>query len=453
MTSVSDFSEQKLEIASFIREVFSYIHRFKGQLFILKIDDSLMNHPLFPVLIRDIVYLHRAGIQVIIIPGTRKSIDRQLKVWNINSDFHEGVRLTSEDALPLTEQASLGVAQKIMSYLTADGCLGIQGNWVTARSLGIINGIDYMRTGRIERIQKDVLEHLLSENFIPIIPPIGWNKLGYAYNISSTELATELCKYLQVGKLFFIGNEDGIYKDDLITGKDTQYLNFTEGGVVSALDIEQAEEILKLNAERLNFAQKDYLVNAIRACKVGANRVHLVNGEIQGSILQEVFSSLGEGTMVYANQYSSVRPARIDDIPDMLQIMQDYIEKGYLVPRTSDSISKQLSDFVVYSIDNAIHGCGALHDFEDGRVAEIAAIAVAANYRSFGVGEVIVRHLIATARMRGFKKIFLLTTQALDWFYPFGFRDGSIEDLPQSKREHYNYKRKSRVLVLSLENS
>ncbi|MDR1759345.1 MAG: amino-acid N-acetyltransferase [Fibrobacter sp.] len=453
MTSVSDFSEQKLERASFIREVFSYIHRFKGQLFILKIEDSLMNHPLFPVLIRDIIHLHRAGIKVVIIPGTRKSIDDQLKVWNIDSSFHEGVRLTSEAALPLTELASLGVAQKIMSYLTADGCRGIQGNWISARSLGIIDGVDFMRTGRIERIQKDILESLLAENFIPIIPPIGWNKLGHAYNISSTELATELCKYLQVGKLFFIGNEDGVHKDGLITGPKTQYLDSNESGIVSAIDIEQAEELLSLNAEHLNYAQKDYLANAIRACKAGANRVHLVNGETQGSILEEVFSGRGEGTMVYANQYSCVRPASIDDIPDILQIMQDYIKKGYLVPRTSESISKQLSDYVVYSIDNAIHGCGALHCFEDGQTAELAGVAVAANYRSSGVGDVIVRHLIATAKMRGFKSIFLLTTQALDWFYPFGFRDGSVEDLPQSKRESYNYKRNSRVLVLSLENS
>ncbi|WP_173384670.1 amino-acid N-acetyltransferase [Fibrobacter succinogenes] len=455
--SASDFYSQHFEVAGFIREVFGYMDRFKGQLFILKIDDSLMDHPLFPVLMRDIALLHKAGIRIIIVPGTRKSIDAQLKAWEIESKFHDGVRLTSEEALPLIEQASLGVAQRIMSHLTASGLSGIQGNWVLARSLGVIDGVDYMRTGRIERIQRDILDQLLNEKFVPIIPPIGWNKLGHAYNISSTELATEICKYMKVGKLFFIGNENGIKLKGLVTGKNTKYLEPTESGVISALDVDQAKELLELNSDILNFAQMDYLMNAIHACEAGANRVHLLSGEFQGSVLQEVFSARGDGTMVYANQYSSIRPANIEDIPaniedipDILRIMQDYIAKGYLVPRTQESISEKLKDYVVYSIDNSIHGCGALHAFEDG-MAEIAGIAVGANYRKSGIGDAIVRHLISIGRMKGYKKLFLLTTQALDWFYPFGFEDGTVEDLPKSKRDNYNQKRNSRILVLPLE--
>lgn len=440
---------QNIEVAGFIREVFGYITRFKGQLFVLKIEDSLMEHPLFPVLIRDITLLHKIGVKILIVPGTRKSIDRQLAAWEIVSEFKDGVRLTSEEALPLIEQASLGAAQRIMSHLTAGGCHGMQGNWVSARSLGIIDGVDYMRTGRIERIEKNIIEHLLSEDYIPIIPPIGWNKIGHAYNISSTELAMELCKYLTVGKLFFIGSENGIRAEGLSTGPNTRYLDVTDNGEISALDIEQAQEILDLNSNRLNFAQVDYLKNAIAACKAGAKRVHLISGETQGSVLQEVFSSRGDGTMVYANQYSSIRPATTDDIPDILRIMQDYIAKGYLISRTQESISEKLSDYVVYAIDNVIHGCGALHAFED-NTAEVAAIAVAANYRKSGVGAAIVRHLVATARMRGFRMVFLLTTQALDWFYQLGFKDGTLEDLPKTKRDHYNHKRNSRILIMPL---
>ena len=444
---IEHLNVQNIEVAGFIREVFGYITRFKGQLFILKLEHSLLDHPLFPVLIRDIPLLHKLGVKILIVPGTRKSIDRQLKAWEISSEFHNGVRLTNEEALPLVEQASLGAAQRIMSHLTAGGCHGMQGNWVAARSMGIIDGVDYMRTGRIERIEKNIIEHILSEDYIPIIPPIGWNKIGHAYNISSTELAMELCKYLTVGKLFFIGSENGICADGLTTGKNTKYLDVTASGVISALDIEQAQEILDLNPEKLTYTQVDYLKNAICACKAGANRVHLVSGETQGSVLQEVFSSRGDGTMVYANQYSSIRPATIDDIPDILRIMQDYITKGYLIPRTQESISDKLQDYVVYAIDNAIHGSGALHPFED-NTAEVAAIAVAANYRKSGVGAAIVRHLVATARMRGYRMVFLLTTQALDWFYQLGFRDGTLEDLPKTKRDHYNHKRNSRILIM-----
>ena len=132
---------------------------------------------------------------------------------------------------------------------------------------------------------------------------------------------------MQVGKLFFIGNENGIKLKGLVTGKNTKYLEPTDSGVISALDVDQAKELLELSSDVLDFAQMDYLMNAIRACEAGANRVHLLSGEFQGSVLQEVFSARGDGTMVYANQYSSIRPANIEDIPDILRVMQDYIAK------------------------------------------------------------------------------------------------------------------------------
>ncbi len=120
------------------------------------------------------------------------------------------------------------------------------------------------------------------------------------------------------------------------------------------------------------------------------------------------------------------------------------------MPRTQDSISEKLADYVVYSIDNSIHGCGALHAFEN-NMAEVAGIAVGANYRKSGIGEAIVRHLISLGKMKGYKSLFLLTTQALDWFYQLGFIDGTVEELPPSKRDHYNQKRKSRILMYPLD--
>ncbi|MDR2580720.1 MAG: amino-acid N-acetyltransferase [Fibromonadaceae bacterium] len=433
-------------LASAIREVFSYISRFKGQLFVLKIEDTLLDNPAFPVLIRDIAQLHSVGIKILIVPGTRNSIDRQLRTYELDSSFNNGIRLTSQEALPLVEQASLGAAQRILSYLTANGINGIQGNWVQARSLGVVNGVDYMRTGKIERIDCSIIEKLLEEEFIPILPPIGWNKLGHAYNISSTELATELCKYLTVGKLFFIGEKGGIQTQGLTRGKLTKKLVLSNHGLISALDIQQTLEILKNNPQ-LSHAQRDYLENAIKACKNGAKRVHLLSGIAQGSILQEVFSSRGNGTMVYANEYWNLRPATIEDIPDMLRIMQSYVERGLLISRSQEDIEAKLGDYVVYAVDNAIHGCGALHAFKN-HSFEIAGIAVGANYHDAGVGEAVVNFLLEKAKSKKAKKLFLLTTQASDWFYTFNFKDGTAEDLPKEKRDSYDKARNSKVLVL-----
>jgi amino-acid N-acetyltransferase len=439
--------EPKLELISTIREVFGYIARFKGQLFVLKIEDILLDHPLFPVLIRDIAQLQKIGIQVLIVPGTRRSIDQKLSTYGIPSQFHHGVRITSKEAMPIVELASVGVTETLLSHLTANGCHGVQGNWVQARSLGIVDGIDFQRTGRVERIQKDILTHLLNDGFIPILPPIGWNKLGHPYNVSSTELATALCEYMQVGKLFFIGIEEGIRTEGLQRGERTLNLELNAWGVISALDIHQAKELLELNQSHLHHTQKDYLRNAIKACESGANRVHLVSGLSQGSILHEVFSSRGDGTMVYTNQYSSVRTATADDVPDILRIMQDYIEKGFLIPRTPDDVSEKIADYLVYVVDNSILGCGALHDWGDGH-GEVAAIAVDANHRASGVGEVIVKSLIGQAPGRGLTSLFLLTTQSTDWFYSLGFQDGHLEDLPEPKRDKYDRKRNSRILVI-----
>ena len=410
-------------LASAIREVFSYISRFKGQLFILKIEDSLLDNPAFPVLARDIAELHKIGIKIIIVPGTRKSIDRQLAAYGLESEFKDGIRLTSEEAQPLAEQASLGAAQRILSHLTANGINGIQGNWVQARSMGVVNGVDYMRTGKIERIEKGIIEKLLHEGFIPILPPIGWNKLGHAYNISSTELATEFSHYFSVGKLFFISEENGLN---------------------SALDINQAAAILKKN-KKLPFAQREYLENAIRACRYGVKRVHWLSG-IAASILQEVFSSRGSGTMVYANEYWNLRPATIEDIPDMLRIMQSYVERKLLISRNQEDIEAKLGDYVVYAVDNAIHACGALHAFEN-KSFEIAAIAVGANYIDAGIGEAVVNFLIEKAKKQKAKKIFLLTTQASDWFYTLGFKNGNINDLPKSRKGTYNHIRNPKIMV------
>jgi amino-acid N-acetyltransferase len=432
-------------IASAIREVFSYIPKFKGQLFILKIEDTLLDNPAFPVLVKDITQLHSVGIKILIVPGTRSSIDRQLKAYSLESTFVNGVRLTAQESLPLVEQASLGVAQRILSHLTANGVNGIQGNWVQARSLGIVNGIDYMHTGKIERIEQSIIEKLLQDEFIPILPPIGWNKLGHAYNISSTELATELCSYLTVGKLFFIGEEGGLQTQALVRGTNTKKLELSRG-LISALDINQALEILKLNPN-LPHSQREYLENAIKAARSGAKRVHLLSGT--GSILQEVFSGRGNGTMVYTNEYWNLRTATIKDIPDMLRIMQSYVERELLVSRSQEDIEAKLSDYVVYVVDNAILGCGSLHSFEN-NISEIAAIAVDANYQDAGIGDAVVNFLIEKAKKQKAKKLFLLTTQTSDWFYNFGFKDGAIDDLPKEKRENYNQKRNSKVMVMKV---
>jgi amino-acid N-acetyltransferase len=434
--------------ANSIREVFTYIHRFKGSIFVLKIEDSLLYHPLFPVLIKDITLLKASGIHVIIVPGVKKTIDTKLKQFNLNSNFHNGIRITTPEVLPLVESAALEVSQYILNMLTANGSNGVMGNWVQARTLGVVDGIDFGCSGKIDKIQSGILQEL-KQDFIPILANIGWNKVGIPYNINSTELATRICTDLKARKLFFIGLDEGIKASDVVIKTSKSGIPVNENGIINSLDIKQAESLLSDNPA-LSWNLKDYLVNSIAACKAGVNRVHLISGLSQGSVLQEVFSSRGEGTMVYSNEYSSIRPALIEDIPDMLRVMEDYILKQYLLVRSEDDLIRQIEDFIVYDIDRSIYGCGALHLYPD-QTGEIAAIAVDPSYATSGVGRIIVKALILKAKEQKLKRVFLLTVQALDWFFELGFKEGKLSELPKKKQETYSEKRKSKIMIMDLD--
>jgi amino-acid N-acetyltransferase len=435
-----------VDLAKSIREVFVYINRFKGTVFVIKLEDLILDDPVFPMLMQDIALLHKAGIKIVIVPGSRRTIDKKLKEDHISTEFKNGVRITSRKALPIVELATLEVSQKIVAQLVANGCDSLQGNWIQASSMGVLSGVDYDSTGRIDKININILNRLLNEGFIPIIPHIGWNKVGEPYNINSNEVATFLCESLSVTKLFFVGVEEGIRADDFpkkILGDHTEV---HANGFLSSIDMHTAERLLSSESHTLTYSQADYFRNALQACKKGVKRVHLVSGLSQGSLLQEVFSSRGEGTMIYTNEYASIRAAVDADVPEILQIMQDYIRMGQLINRGKGDILAKLDDYVVQSVDNSLHGCGALHVYGD-VVGEIAAIAVDKTYRTSGVGATIVRYLLERARRKRLQYVFLLTTQAGDWFYNLGFREGTLDQLPEERKKSYDHTRNSRVLV------
>jgi amino-acid N-acetyltransferase len=190
---------------------------------------------------------------------------------------------------------------------------------------------------------------------------------------------------------------------------------------------------------------------ACLACQEGVSRVHIVNGEIEGVVLKEIFSSVGCGTMVYANEHENVRPMRRADIPEVLRLMRPYIEKEVLVERREEDLAARLGDYVVYEVDGLIHACGALHrSNEDPQRAEVAAVAVDETYAGFGVGRRIVTYLLERASGMGLRQVFVLTTQTADWFVQFGFREGGVADLPEDRRRHYNRQRNSRVMLREL---
>jgi amino-acid N-acetyltransferase len=440
-------SHKLKEQVELIREVFEYIHRFQGKTFVIKIDCSVMDRPFFPLLLRDLVLLHRQGIRIVLVPGATQRIDEILTRYGIKWETVEGVRVSTAEAIPFIKMAAFDASNRLMTQLAANDADGVIGNWVKARSLGVRKGVDFQHTGAVERIEVDIVRKVLAEGLVPILPNIGWNAAGTPYNVSSNELACVVGRTLAAEKLFFISDHRGVIGGQYKLPRRTP---LSEEGVVTHLSVVEAQKLLDLNPV------VDPMLSLVRvacqACQEGVSRVHIVNGEIEGVVLKEIFSSVGCGTMVYANQHENVRAMRRADISEVLRIMRPFIEKEVLVERSEEDLAARLGDYVVYEVDGLIHACGALHrSAEDPQRAEVAAVAVDETYAGFGIGRRIVSFLLERAREQGLRQLYVLTTQTADWFVQFGFREGGVEDLPEARRRQYNRQRNSRVLLLDVE--
>lgn len=436
-----------------IRDVLRYIKKFKAASVVIYIDDRLLEHPLFTSHIRDIAMIHEAGIQVVIVPGSRKRIDEVLETNSIPWKMKNGVRLTKEESLPLIKMAAFDVANRIMTSLAGEGKTAVIGNWVRARSMGILDGIDFSAAGDIDKIQTDAVKTILEDRFIPIFPCIGWSLAGKPYNISSVELAAEIAQRLQADKLFFLLPDGNIDEKDFFI---PQHISRSPENKIPALNISEAQELLDRNTHQENISstqdeilsKKEKILQlirlGIRACTNGVSRVHILDGLIDGTIPCEIFSNLGCGTMIYESDYGQIREMTIEDIPAILNLIRPFVEEGILLPRTEQSLASTFTDYIVYELDDGIKGCAALHFYNDFQ-AEIAAVAVDPVCSHLGIGPKMMEYLLNKAQSQQAKSVFILTTRTADWFEMQGFISDDISTLPTKRKEKWYPSRGSKL--------
>jgi amino-acid N-acetyltransferase len=463
-----------------IREVFRYTQAFQGNTFVLQIDDGVSEHS-SASLMRDLVLLHRTGIRVVLVAGARQRIDDILERYGVSCQRVGGVRIATNEAIPFVRMGAFDAANRLMTALSGEGVNAVIGNWVRARSRGVIDGVDFQNAGRVDRIHVDMLRGVIAQGSIPILPCIGWNAAGRAYDISSRELAAELAMALGATKLFFLSVVDplttaryqlpgesvptsvlpaegedlagrGLVKAPVADLPENEPAPTEEGDPpprrISRMNVEQADAFLALNELRRELAEDpgiELVQLAVRAAKRGVERVHIVDGRSDGVVLREIFSNLGVGTMVHANQYQSIRAMTRADVPDVYRLMQPLVQRGLLVPRTESDLVQNIDDYVVFETDGIVHGSGALHLYNE-QQGEIAGLAVDAAYADFRIGQRIVQFLLEGARRAGLSEVFVLTTQASDWFEQLGFSPATVNDVPPEKRERYDYRRNSRIL-------
>ncbi|KMQ50955.1 N-acetylglutamate synthase [Chitinispirillum alkaliphilum] len=436
------------EQVEIIRQAFSYINRFQNETFIIKIDSTLITHELFPVLIKDLVLLHRMGIKIILVPGARSRINEVLSKFNINCPTVNGIRVSSPEAIPFIKMAAFDVSNKLMTMLAENGANAIIGNWVKAKGIGVRDGIDFQNSGMVEKLQTDILRKVLQDDLIPIFPNIGWSAKGKPYNLSSNHLAFSLSVNMNAAKLFYVNKEGGIKAESLKIPDDVY---ISEDKIISQLTIAQSRKLLDINIDKEYEEHTELISLGYRACRQGVKRVHIINGKIEGMLLQEIFSNRGMGTMIYANQHENIRKMVPTDIPEVLSIMQPEFQENSLVERSASDLEKKIDDYAVYEVDGTIHGCAALHIFPN-RQGEIAAVAVDKQYASMGIGKKMISYFLEQATKMNLKSVFVLTTQTADFFALLGFKSADVNSLPAEKQRSYSNERNSLVMVYEIPN-
>ncbi len=435
-----------------IRDVLRYAKKFQRAVIVIYLDDRLLDQPLFTSHIRDIAMLHEAGLQVVVVPGARKRIDEVLAAEGMEWRIKDGIRLTSDKALPLIKMAAFDVANRIMTSLAGEGKTAVIGNWVRARSMGILDGMDFSAAGDIDKIQVDAVRTILEDRFIPIFPCIGWSLAGKPYNISSVELAAEIAQRLRADKLFFLLPDIGLKEPDFTIPSD---IPRSPDGGLPALNITEASQILSLNSNQREDSSihREKILQLIRigvkACKAGVSRVHILDGLIDGTLPCEIFSNLGCGTMIYESDYGRIREMSSDDIPAVLNLIRPFVEEGTLLPRTEQSLAANFSDYIVYELDDGIKGCAALHFYNDYQ-AEIASVAVDSVCSHLGIGPKMLEHLLSRAKKQRAASVFILTTRTADWFESQGFLPDEIASLPAKRREQWSPARGSKLFRKTL---
>jgi amino-acid N-acetyltransferase len=413
---------------------------------VFKIDYPVTENPLFPSLVRDMALLSQTGFRVVIVPGAKEYIDAILKENEIDLHYNGAVRITSGEAMPFVQMAAFLSAARFMTGFSGSRVDAVTGNFVRARGLGVIDGVDMEHTGTVDKFYVDSLRRVLDLGMVPILPCVGWNSSGRPYNVPSDEIALQAALSLKAEKLFVISLSGGINKSSysIPDGVETG-----ENGRITRLTPQEAAGVLESNLARESKALGE-LGMAVRASAAGVGRIHIIDGGEEGAVLKELFSNLGAGTMVYADEYESIKGIRSRDIPDILRLMEPLMQQGALVRRNFEDIQGKKDDYAVFVIDGQIHACGALHDWGEGQ-GEIAGIATDPDYTDMGLGRRIVRFLMDKAKKQNLARVFVLTTSAHDWFESLGFREAPVETLPEKKRRVYNYSRNSKVFALKLD--
>ena len=430
------------------RRAAPYINTHRGRTFVVEIGGESIDDPRLHGTVHDLALLHSLGMDLVVVHGARPWIERRIAAQGLVPHRAGSVSVTDAGTLGAVKEAvgaahveleallSMGVAN---SPTAGTGVRVASGNFVTARPVGIRDGVDFEHTGEVRRIDVEAIRQHLAGGAIVLVSPLGYSPTGEIFHLRAGEVATAVATEMRAAKLVFLRDRPGVLDPE---GKLVRELTFEEAKALAA-DLRRAGDSRDDDLGSL-------LRYSIHACRNGVSRVHVIDRRTDGALLLELFSRDGVGTMINADVYDSIRRATIDDVGGILELIRPLEESGALVRRSREKLETEISHFSVVERDGAVVACAAMYPYPEDRLAELACLAVDGAYRGGQYGERLLDLAGREARAAGAERLFVLTTQASHWFRERGFVEAGHSALPRERRGLYNFQRRSRVLVRAL---
>jgi amino-acid N-acetyltransferase len=420
-----------------LRSILQYIPQFRERIFVLAIDGAIVTDDNFATLLLDVALLRSLNIRVVLVHGAAAQIKALSEQRQVTASDLDGTGVTDAATLDLALAAANRLTHEILEGLSANDLRAATTNVIIAHPVGIIQGVDQLFTGKVERIDTQFLHSLLAQGVVPVIPPLGFDGDGKTYRVNSDGVAVEVAEQLKATKLIFVTSEDGlIHRGQLIR----QML------VADLVRLVQ-QDPGGFAGEMLSRAR-----HAAAVCSAGVPRAHVINGTLDEGLLGEVFSNHGLGTLIYANEYEDIRPAKKKDVRAIQLLTKQAVEAEELVRRTKVMIEKSLGDYFIFEIDKNPVACVALHVYPAENQGELASLYVSASHENQGIGRKLIQFVENRARELHLRELLTLSTQAFTYFQSkAGFVEGTPDDLPPARREKYEQSgRNSKVLVKKL---
>ena len=435
------------------RAVAPYIHMYRGKTFVVGVVGEAIAAGKLGNIATDLALIQSMGVKIVLVHGFRPQVNEQLRAKGHEARYSHGLRITDDVALDCAQEAAGQLRYEIEAAfsqglpntpMAGSKVRVISGNFLTARPMGIIDGVDFKSTGVVRKVDVAGISHSLDTGALVLLSPVGFSPTGEAFNLSMEEVATSVAMALQADKLIFLTEKPGVRIRPLEPEAE-------DNPIDTEIPLAEARALMaRLPMPEQPMDVGFYLRHCVTACEHGVERSHILPYAVEGALLLEVYVHDGIGTMVVDEKLESLREATPDDVAGILQLIEPFEKDGTLVKRSRTEIERDIGNYTIVEHDGVIFACAALYPYPEARTGEMAAVTVSPQSQGQGDGEKILKRIEQRARAMGLESIFVLTTRTMHWFIKRGFAQVDPEWLPEARKRKYNWDRKSQVLVKKL---